>query len=196
MFSTFRSELAGSWQLHQRPRWYAMLRCPGVDDKNQLPLSFPSSLSAGGGKKTAHVPYRNSKLTRILKDSLGGNCRTVMIANCSPSQCVPMRIWTETTIDATLSIGHNRKQILFHPTRSISYEDTYNTLQYANRAKQIKVWSTGVSNPTFNFTSHSTPFLRSYLWSRSTFPKMWSMSTTIWLATPKLSTTCGQKSQS
>jgi len=27
-----------------------------------------------------HVPYRDSKLTRILKDSLGGNCRTVMIA--------------------------------------------------------------------------------------------------------------------
>ena len=27
-----------------------------------------------------HVPYRDSKLTRLLKDSLGGNCRTVMIA--------------------------------------------------------------------------------------------------------------------
>lgn len=31
--------------------------------------------------KSVHVPYRNSKLTRLLKDSLGGNCRTVMIAN-------------------------------------------------------------------------------------------------------------------
>ena len=30
--------------------------------------------------KSLHVPYRNSKLTRLLKDSLGGNCRTVMIA--------------------------------------------------------------------------------------------------------------------
>jgi len=32
-----------------------------------------------------HVPYRDSKLTRILADSLGGNCRTTMIAMISPS---------------------------------------------------------------------------------------------------------------
>jgi kinesin family protein 6/9 len=30
-----------------------------------------------------HVPYRNSMMTSILRDSLGGNCRTVMIANLS-----------------------------------------------------------------------------------------------------------------
>eukprot|EP00743_Colponemidia_sp_Colp-15_P005744 GILK01006174.1.p1 GENE.GILK01006174.1~~GILK01006174.1.p1 ORF type:complete len:1244 (-),score=306.03 GILK01006174.1:383-4114(-) len=52
------------------------------------------------------VPYRDSKLTRLLKDSLGGNCRTVMIAAISPS--------------------------------SESFEDTHNTLKYANRAKSIK----------------------------------------------------------
>lgn len=37
-------------------------------------------------KKTkSYIPYRDSKLTRLLKDSLGGNSRTVMIANVSPT---------------------------------------------------------------------------------------------------------------
>uniref|UniRef100_A0A4Y0BIE7 Kinesin motor domain-containing protein n=1 Tax=Anopheles funestus TaxID=62324 RepID=A0A4Y0BIE7_ANOFN len=53
-----------------------------------------------------HIPYRDSNLTRILKDSLGGNCQTVMIANISPS--------------------------------SLTYDDTYNTLKYASRAKKIR----------------------------------------------------------
>ena len=54
-----------------------------------------------------YIPYRNSKLTRLLKDSIGGNCKTVMIANVSPS--------------------------------SETFEDTFNTLKYADRAKKIKI---------------------------------------------------------
>ncbi|XP_075162108.1 kinesin-like protein at 67A [Haematobia irritans] len=53
-----------------------------------------------------HIPYRDSNLTRILKDSLGGNCQTLMVANISMS--------------------------------SLTYEDTYNTLKYASRAKKIR----------------------------------------------------------
>nr|CAG4715957.1 unnamed protein product [Naegleria fowleri] len=41
-----------------------------------------SALVEGKGK---HVPYRDSKLTRLLQDSLGGNTKTVMVANFSPA---------------------------------------------------------------------------------------------------------------
>ncbi|KAL9314353.1 hypothetical protein ACSQ67_019805 [Phaseolus vulgaris] len=51
---------------------------------NRSLLALSSCINAlVEGKK--HIPYRNSKLTQLLKDSLGGSCNTVMIANVSPS---------------------------------------------------------------------------------------------------------------
>jgi kinesin family protein 18/19 len=75
---------------------------------NRSLLALGNCINALGAGYTEgkYVPYRDSKLTRLLKDSLGGNCKTVMISNVSPS--------------------------------TLSYEDTFNTLQYANRAKNIK----------------------------------------------------------
>lgn len=35
--------------------------------------------------KIHHIPYRDSKLTRLLQDSLGGNTKTIMIAAVSPA---------------------------------------------------------------------------------------------------------------
>jgi len=35
--------------------------------------------------KIGHIPYRDSKLTRLLQDSLGGNTKTVIIAAISPA---------------------------------------------------------------------------------------------------------------
>uniref|UniRef100_A0A671LKH0 Kinesin-like protein KIF21A n=1 Tax=Sinocyclocheilus anshuiensis TaxID=1608454 RepID=A0A671LKH0_9TELE len=50
-------------------------------------LALGNVISALGdrSKRSTHVPYRDSKLTRLLQDSLGGNSRTVMIACTSPS---------------------------------------------------------------------------------------------------------------
>ncbi|KAL4225702.1 Kinesin-like protein kif21b [Mactra antiquata] len=50
-------------------------------------LALGNVISALGDvtKKGSHVPYRDSKLTRLLQDSLGGNSRTLMIACVSPS---------------------------------------------------------------------------------------------------------------
>ena len=45
-------------------------------------LSFLEQvIIALGDKRREHVPYRSSKLTHVLKDSLGGNCRTALVAN-------------------------------------------------------------------------------------------------------------------
>jgi kinesin family protein 18/19 len=53
---------------------------------NKSLLSLGNCINAlASGEKNQFVPYRNSKLTRLLKDSLGGNCKTVMIAAVSPS---------------------------------------------------------------------------------------------------------------
>ena len=50
-------------------------------------LALANCINALGdkNKKGFFVPYRDSKLTRMLKDSLGGNCKTVMITTISPA---------------------------------------------------------------------------------------------------------------
>ena len=55
---------------------------------NRSLLALGNCINALGEKanRGQFVPYRDSKLTRMLKDSLGGNCRTVMIANISSGE--------------------------------------------------------------------------------------------------------------
>ena len=55
--------------------------------------------------KSTHIPYRDSKLTRILQESLGGNSRTTLIINCSPSS------YNEQETLSTLRFGVRAKSI-------------------------------------------------------------------------------------
>lgn len=68
--------------------------------------SAPSSKSNHTDKHQAkHIPYRDSKLTRILQESLGGNSRTTLIINCSPSS------YNEPETLSTLRFGIRAKSI-------------------------------------------------------------------------------------
>ncbi|KAL2755238.1 hypothetical protein ACRALDRAFT_1064934 [Sodiomyces alcalophilus JCM 7366] len=55
--------------------------------------------------RSSHVPYRDSKLTRILQESLGGNSRTTLIINCSPSS------YNDSETLSTLRFGTRAKAI-------------------------------------------------------------------------------------
>ncbi|KAF2010549.1 kinesin family protein-like protein [Aaosphaeria arxii CBS 175.79] len=93
---------------------------------NKSLLALGSCINALCDPRTRnHIPYRNSKLTRLLKFSLGGNCRTVMIVCVSPS--------------------------------SAHFDETQNTLRYANRAKNIQ---TKVTKNVFNVNRHVKDYLK------------------------------------
>lgn len=75
-------------------------------NRSLLALGNCINILSDSKNKGRYVPYRDSKLTRILKDSLGGNTKTSMIACVSPSPA--------------------------------QFEETMNTLKYAERARNIK----------------------------------------------------------
>ncbi|KAI8328157.1 P-loop containing nucleoside triphosphate hydrolase protein, partial [Choanephora cucurbitarum] len=99
-------DLAGSERL-KRTAAEGDRRKEGININAGL-LALGNVISALGdpSKKSTHVPYRDSKLTRLLQDSLGGSAMTLMIACVSPAES--------------------------------NLSETLNTLQYANRARNIK----------------------------------------------------------
>nr|XP_030688656.1 kinesin-like protein KIF27 isoform X6 [Globicephala melas] len=82
-------------------------------------LALGNVISALGDprRKSSHIPYRDAKITRLLKDSLGGSAKTVMITCVSPS--------------------------------SLDFDESLNSLKYANRARNIR------NKPTLNFSPES-----------------------------------------
>ena len=49
-------------------------------------LSFLEQVVVALGSRKTHVPHRSSKLTSVLRESLGGNCKTVLVANVWPEE--------------------------------------------------------------------------------------------------------------
>ena len=59
--------------------------CPSGCKINLSLSALGNVISALVDKKAHHIPYRDSKLTRLLQDSLGGNTKTIMFANVGPA---------------------------------------------------------------------------------------------------------------
>ncbi|XP_062337571.1 kinesin-1 heavy chain-like [Osmerus eperlanus] len=68
-------------------------------------LSSLGNVISALAESSAYIPYRDSKMTRILQDSLGGNCRTTIIICCSPSS------YNESESKSTLMFGQRAKTI-------------------------------------------------------------------------------------
>lgn len=73
-------------------------------------LAELSSDTTGQKSKTIFIPYRDSVLTWLLRDSLGGNSKTIMIAAISPADCN----YGETL--STLRYANRAKNIINKPT--------------------------------------------------------------------------------
>jgi hypothetical protein len=79
-------DLAGSERASNTGAKGATLREGAAINKSLSTLSqVIKALSKGKGRALAHVPFRNSKLTRMLQSSLGGNARTTVVCCASPA---------------------------------------------------------------------------------------------------------------
>lgn len=86
--------------------------------------------------KTHHIPYRDSKLTRLLQDSLGGNTKTIMIAAVSPANY---------NYDETLSTLRYASRAKFIQNKPKINEDPKDALlrEYMEEIKKLKMMLEG-----------------------------------------------------
>ncbi len=105
--------------------------------------------------KSSHIPYRDSKLTRILQESLGGNSRTTLIINCSPSSYndaetvstlrFGMRAKTiknKAKINAELSPAELKRQLKSAQNQVLNFEKYMALLD-----GELRVWRSGETVP-------------------------------------------------
>lgn len=113
-----------------------------LKEANKINLSLSALgnvISALVDGKSSHIPYRDSKLTRLLQDSLGGNTKTVMIANVSPAS----DSYDETL--GTLRYAARAKNIKNQPKVNEDPKDAM-LREYAEEIKRLKeMLAAGVS---------------------------------------------------
>lgn len=80
-------------------------------------LSSLGNVISALAENSPHIPYRDSKLTRLLQDSLGGNSKTIMIANVGPAGYN----YNETL--TTLRYAHRAKTIQNKPVKNVDPQD-------------------------------------------------------------------------
>jgi len=100
-------------------------------NRSLLALGNCINVLSDSSKKGAFVPYRDSKLTRLLKDSLGGNTKTIMIACISPSY-----LCYEETVN-TLKYATRAKNIKRKLTRNVK-EVELHVSQYKEIIENLK----------------------------------------------------------
>ena len=84
------------------------------------------------GTKASHIPYRNSKLTHLLKDALGGNSQTLFLVCVSPAES------NESETFSTLSYARQARNIKNKPLRNVDkHQLELRRLKYA-----VKTWMT------------------------------------------------------
>ena len=85
---------------------------------NRSLLALGNCITALADKKrVGHVPYRDSKMTRLLKDSLGGNCKTLLIANIYGEAS-----YLEETV-ATLQFAARVRAVQNQDVRVVEFQD-------------------------------------------------------------------------
>uniref|UniRef100_A0A3Q3W6F4 Kinesin-like protein n=1 Tax=Mola mola TaxID=94237 RepID=A0A3Q3W6F4_MOLML len=95
-------DLAGSEKVGKTGAEGTVLDEAKMINKSLSSLGIVISALAEG---SSYVPYRDSKMTRILQDSLGGNCRTTMVICCSPSS------FNDAETRTTLQFGQRAKTV-------------------------------------------------------------------------------------
>ena len=99
---------------------------------NQSLSSLGNCIRALGESDRTHIPYRDSKLTRLLQDSLGGNTKTAFIVTLSPAEDA-----AEETI-STLQFADRAKKVVVHVTVNESVDDPSLLRQYQHEIAALK----------------------------------------------------------